>query len=259
MLYLEGNMCNYITSLIKFTDHPEDFINGKLYCNTWEYFNKLKKKGVGDSNEMTQAILATEYENKILNKRYSFHFVNNDNLHTPVFCMYSYSSKKYKHPLIIKLPKIILKDIGSYKHAVIITNVKKFLNRIEKEQPSFCYRPIEYISFDNCRGKAIVEPITKKDKYDHEHQQEFRIYDHSIAITRKKDFNVPGTKKISGFYNNGNLAAKFFIGNLSDITKTHTPSELFDGIRIELDIDWDYCQKNNLVKKRQLIKNKIMK
>ena len=34
-------MSSYITSLVKFTDYPEDLIGGQLYCNTWEYFDKF--------------------------------------------------------------------------------------------------------------------------------------------------------------------------------------------------------------------------
>ena len=244
-------MSSYITSLVKFTDHTEDFINGDLYCNTWEYFDKLEKKGIGDLTEMTQVTLKTEYENRIMGLRFTIRLTYEDLCYTPVFCMYSYYSKIFQQSPIIKLPKIPSEGIGSYKSAVLITDVKEFLNRINKKQPSFCYSPIKYIYFDNQRrGKTIDKKITKKDKCN-EYQQEFRIYDHSIAITRREDFDIPGIKKIPGIDGNGNLAEKFPIGNLSDIAKKYSLDELFQGVKIELNIDWEYCHKNKLVKEQR--------
>jgi len=204
---------------------------------------------------MTQAVLKTVYENKVLNRRYPIRLVNEDLCYTPVFCMYAWYSKKYQQSQKFKLPEMIAEDISSYKFAVLITDVKEFLNKINKQLPSFCYSPINYIDYTNLRGKVIFEPIIKKDKYKYGHQQEFRIYDHSIAITRREDFNIPGVMNIPGIENNGNLAEKFSIGNLNDITKIYTLDELLHGVRIELNIDWDYCHKNNLVKNSNLERN----
>lgn len=241
-------MSNYIVSIIKFTDFPDDLIDGKLFCNTWEYFDKLEKNGIGDSTEMTQSVLQTEYENRALNRRYSIRLVNPDLRFTPVYCMFACYSKKYIQPPIIKLPKSLQDDVGKYQYAVIITDVKEFINRINLHLPDFCYSSIHYINYNNLRGKTIYNPIIKKDNQKYGHQQEFRFYNHKIAITRRTDFDIPGITKIPGFEINRTLAEKFSTETMGDIAIKVPTDQVFKGVPIELKIDWDYCHKRNLVK-----------
>jgi hypothetical protein len=241
-------MSSYITSLIKFTDFPEDFVNGDLFCNTWEYFEQLEKRGIGDSSEMTQSILKTVYVNEASGKKYSTRLVDSDLMYSPIFCMSAIYSKKFKQESIVKIPKRISDQTGDYKAAVIITDVKEFLGRINKRLPYFCYSPIDYIDYGNIFGKTIYQPILKKDKGKFGFQQEFRIYCQTLAITRKAEFDIPGIEKNSGIEINGNLAAKFSIGDISDIAKEFGIDEINSGVKIDLNIDWNYCHNKNLRK-----------
>lgn len=243
-------MSSYIVSLIKFTDYPDDLIDGKLFCNTWDYFDKLEKNGIGDSTEMTQSVLQTEYENRTLNRRYSIRLVDSDSRFTPIYCMFACYSKKYIHPPIIKLPKTLMDDVGGYQYAVIIADVKEFIHRIYLHLPDFCYAPIQYIDYGNVRGKTIYNPIIKKDFRNYGHQQEFRFYNPKIAITRRTDFDIPGITKIPGIEINGNLAEKFSTEDMSDIASKVPTEQVFQGVSIDLKIDWDYSHKNHLFKEK---------
>lgn len=241
-------LSSYITSLIKFTDFPDDLIAGRLFCNTWEYFDKLEKNGIGDSTEMTQSVLQTEYENRALNRRYSIRLVDPDLRFTPVYCMFACYSKKFVQPPIIKLPKSLMADVGKNKFAVILTDVKEFLHRINRNLPDFYYSPIQYIDYSNLFGKTLFMPIIKKDYQKFNHQQEFRLYNHKIAITRQADFDIPGITKIPGIAINGTLAERFPTEDMSDITIKVPTDQVFKGVPVDLKIDWDYCHKRNLVK-----------
>jgi len=232
-------MSSYITSLIKITDFPETLINGELYCNTWESFDKEERKEVGDNTELTAAVLNTEI--RFMNRRYYTRLINSDTLYTPIFCMTALYSKKYIKPTFIKLWDERFRKFGQY--AVVITDVKEFLFRLNEQQPGFCFAPVEYIDFAKLCGKAVYKPIIKKDKYLFGYQQEFRIYNHSIALTIDKNFNVPGIQKINA------TAKKFFIGDLHDIAiEYNNTDQLFDGVSVNLKVDWNYCHKTNLVK-----------
>jgi hypothetical protein len=243
-------MSSYIVSLIKFTDYPDDLINGKLFCNTWEYFDKLEKDGIGDSSEMTQSVLQTEYENRALNRRYKIRLVDSNLRFTPVYCMFAYYSKKYIQPPIIKLPKSLEDDLGKYQYAVIIADVKEFIHKINLHLPDFCYSPIHYIDYSNVRGKTIYNPIIRKDFRKYGHQQEFRFYNHKIAITRRTDFDNPGITKIPGIEINGNLAEIFPTEDMSNIASKVPTEQVFQGVSIDLKIDWDYCHKILLFKEK---------
>jgi hypothetical protein len=241
-------LSSYITSLIKFTDFPDDLIAGNLFCNTWKYFDRLEKDGIGDATEMTQSVLQTEYENRFLNRRYSIRLVDSDLCNTPIYCMFAYYSKKYIQPQIIKLPKSLLNDVGKYQYAVIITDVKEFLQRVNVHLPDFCYSPIHYINYSDLRGKSVRNPIISKDSQKFGHQQEFRLYNHNIAITRKTDFDIPGITKIPGIEINGLFAERFPTEDMGDIAIKVPITEIFNGIQVDLKIDWNFCHIRNLVK-----------
>lgn len=131
---------------------------------------------------------------------------------------------------------------------MIITDVKEFLHRINLHLPGFCYSPIHYIDYSNLFGKTLFLPILKKDYRKFKHQQEFRLYNHKIAITRQSDFNFPGVTKIPGIEINGTLAERFPTEDMSDIIINVPTDQVFKGVLVDLKIDWNYCHKNKLKK-----------
>jgi hypothetical protein len=124
----------------------------------------------------------------------------------------------------------------------------QFIYRINLFLPDFCYSPIHYIDYSNVRGKTIYNPIIKKDFRKYGHQQEFRFYNHKVAITRRPDFDIPGITKIPGIEINRTLAEKFSTETMGDIAIKVPTDQVFKGIPIDLKIDWNYCHRNRLIK-----------
>ena len=117
-------MKKYIKGLVKVTSqesYAQDFRDGKLYMNELRYFTKCEQRELEDKFEGLS--LAIYYKN------FSFYSIDAMTLCTPVFCMYGLYDSKYGNTKAVSIcPK--MKAFGAY--AVVVTDVQKFLNRIEK-------------------------------------------------------------------------------------------------------------------------------
>ena len=214
-----GHSTSYIISLLKITDFPDDFLNGYLYCNRLNYHREAEEKERGDKNEG----LAVSNQRF---KPYTLKIYNTDLFYYPTFCMLYIYSNKRSFSNKVKLDNEKLKKFGSY--TVIITDVKEFINRVERNIPNVHCEVVRYIDFNTLQGVdelAIYNPIATKDK-NFSYQQEFRIYVHR-------------------FVDNDNFCPiRYTIGDLHDIGIQFPTSDLYRGVDVELNIDWDYCRKS---------------
>ncbi|MGD0342976.1 MAG: hypothetical protein ABSA76_14845, partial [Bacteroidales bacterium] len=169
----------YIAALIKFTDHPCDFLGGNLYCHNINYFREMEFKQIH-----------RQYEGTALSKKKNnieINFVITDPF--PAFCMYSVEVKSQNKPHI-QITDERLKKFGKY--AVIVTDVKEFLKRINQYQPKFLYQSVRYINYDDQEKKSILnyEPITiKYDYFRYEH--EFRIFSYKYLLLKETLDKIP--------------------------------------------------------------------
>jgi hypothetical protein len=217
---------HHIISLIKITNFPEDVILGNLYCNRLQYYREAELQEIGDKFEATA-----------VSKQW-YRLVDNDLLSCPIFCMYTIEARKQDDTTTILLKDEELKKFGRY--AVVITDVKEFIKRINTNLSEFSYEAVRYIDMKNPEGidkYAIFNPIATKDN-SFNHQKEFRIFSHLWALASNADFQIPNVKYIS------ERSKKFPIGDLSGICKQFKTDELFSGINVELKIDWDFCRKD---------------
>jgi len=221
---------HHIISLIKITNFPADVVAGNLFCNRLQYYREAELQEIAD-----------EYEATAVSKWYKL--VDKDLLSCPVFCMYSVEVNKQDDLTKIQLSDERLKKFGDY--AVVITDVKEFINRINAKLNGFLYEAIRYIDMKNPEGidrYSIFNPIATKDK-SFKHQHEFRIFSHFWALASDTDFKMPNVKYISERYK------KFPIGDLKDITQKFETKELFSGVNVELKIDWEFCLKDKFKSK----------
>lgn len=217
---------HHIISLIKITHYPEDVMAGDLFCNRLQYYRETELEEIGDKFEATAV------------SRSLYKLVDSDLLTHPVFCMYSVEAKKQGDTAKIQISDEKLKKFGQY--AVVITDVKEFINRINSKLSDFSYEAVRYIDMKNPEGiykPAIFNPIVTKDKY-FKYQQEFRIFSHAWALSDNVDFKMPNVRYIN------EISRKFPIGDLEEITKLYKTEDLFSGINVELKVDWDFCRKD---------------
>ena len=83
-------MADYIAALIKIVrcrGYAEDFIQGKLYMNNIDFFNKSQLEEVGDNSEVTAIVM--NYNLKIGNRTYILpgRIIDSGALCHPAFCM----------------------------------------------------------------------------------------------------------------------------------------------------------------------------
>ncbi|KLU60278.1 hypothetical protein CEB3_c31290 [Peptococcaceae bacterium CEB3] len=214
-------MKKYLVALIKITDHPEDLVEGNLYCNRLGYFVESEEKEIGDSKEAT-AIVSRPHN--IFNRLYRFNIQDSELLNSPVFCLYGVLGDKYCDTSKIHFDNKRLMAFG--ERAVIIKDVRRFLNQVDKNQPQFSYSIVRYIDFSNPRGedeRAIFNPIVKKDLR-FRYQKEFRIYSHHVDLEGAKTF---------------------YIGDLRNFTEICETEELYVGKDVDLKVDWNHCDINN--------------
>ena len=228
-------MSNYIVALVKITDYPLDLLNRGLYCHTWKYYSEGEKNERFDPLEMGAAILNTRI--KVWDRLYSILLTDEDLAFTPVFCWIAIYSKKFVIPPKIKLSETKLREFG--KQAVIITDVTELIRRIDLLLPGFYYSAVDYLDFDSIVG-PIKNPIITKDNY-FKYQQEFRIFNPSVAL-KKGDFSVPGIEQIE------EEQKLFILGNINNIAMRCSIDELFSGIKVSLNVDWESCHKRRIKK-----------
>ena len=220
----------HLVSLIKITNNPKDVLDGNLYCNRLQRFREVEIEEMKDDIE---AIAISKY----LYNSYWLRIIDEDLLSCPVFCMYSLEVKNHNCPTKIQFDNVKLKKFGCY--AVVITNLKEFISRVNCKLPEFRCEAVRYIDIRNPEGVnklPIFNPIATKDKY-FMYQQEFRIYSRSWALSSNTDFKIPNVKYVD------ESARKFSIGDLRDIAQEYPINDLFSGIEVKLKIDWDYCLK----------------
>jgi hypothetical protein len=230
-----GIMNNYIVALVKITDYPKDLLNKGLFCHPWKYYSEGEKNERFDPLEMGASVLTTKIE--AWNRLYSIVLTNEDLAYMPVFCWTAIFSKKFVLPPKIKLSEDRFRRFG--KQAIIITDVKELIKRIEQQLPSFCYSVVEYLDFYSIIG-PIKKPITTKDNY-FKYQQEFRIFNPSIALKRG-EFYVPKIMQIE------EEQKLFTLGDIKDIAMWCSVDELFNGINVSLNVDWEFCHKKRIKK-----------
>jgi hypothetical protein len=233
-------MDKFIVSLIKFTNYPDDVINGNLYCNRLKYFRDAEQKEIGDKLEA----IAVRKKYLIGKEPWKVDFVDDDSLTAPVFSMYAVMVSKPYNKRFLKLKDERLKDFG--KKAVVVLDVGNFLKRVRKRQPEFKIELVRYIDYSNLTGidkLAIFNPIATKDKCHFEHQHELRIHSEKIALSKDIDY-VPEYKEV---INEDHI--KIPIGDLRDIAKVHDTDELFNGIDVNLVFDWENCSTKGFLAK----------
>lgn len=216
----------HIISLIKITNYPEDVIAGDLFCNRLQYYREAELEEIGDKFEAT-AVSKPKYK-----------LVDSDLLPSPVFCMYSVEAKKQGNITKIQVSDERLNKFGQY--AIVITDVKEFINRINSRLNDFFYEAVRYIDMKKPEGvyrHALFNPIVTKDKY-FKYQQEFRIFSRNWALSGNADFKIPNVKYIC------ETSRKFPVGNLEGMTKLYETKDLFSGVNVELKVDWDFCRKD---------------
>lgn len=138
----------------------------------------------------------------------------------------------------VKLNDERLKKFGT--HAVVIKDVKKFLNKIKLSEQDFNYSLVRYKEYINSTRKIMVtgNPVTCKD-ISFKHQQEFRIYNNSMALTRNPDYDGFAEQYFDTKYITN-------IESLKDIAEICTVDELFNGKEISFSMDWNFNKIKNL-------------
>ena len=224
--------------MIKITNYPEDMLAGDLFCNRLQYYREAELEEVGDKFEATAV------------SRPLYKLIDEELLLSPVFCMYSVEATKKDDTSKIQISDERLKKFGQY--AIVITDVKEFINRTNSNLRDFSYEAVRYIDMKNPEGiysQAIFNPIVTKDKY-FKYQQEFRIFSHAWSLSNNTDFMLPNVKYVSEKWK------KFPVGDLEDIAKLYDTKDLFSGVNVELKIDWDFCRKDKFQTKLPKLKSK---
>lgn len=234
-----------VVSLIKFVkekEHALTFLRGNLFCKPWVSFKDIEDKQRGDRLELAASKLQTQVYVKDLNRSYNFWLEDGDSRFAPVFCMYHVSSRNRASSKKLQLEDERLKEFGHY--GVVIKNVGEFIDRLNRNLPSFSYGLIEYVDYSNLAGanRTFKNPILQKDISDFKHQREFRIYNAHFAITNSKHLDNPTIEIIQP---NEFGASLFSIGDISDIAEIRSMDELFLGVEINIQ---NSVSKNNLSK-----------
>ena len=238
-------MSDYIFALVKVfkeMEWAENFRKGQLFMNPLKYFIKSEKDEIGDCSEATAIIL--KYDFNLFGKyhEYSYKIGDGTAFHNPVFCMYTiYKSDYERNGNMIKLTNKKMDKFGGY--AVIVTDVRKFLERIKQKASQLKYSRISYIDFSNIRG-AIYYPILKK-SIDYKHQKEFRIFSDQVVIQGGY------TDEIKSLFSNVNFIEtnhyNACIGDIHDLTsKIYHTEDMLCGVTQQINIDWNFCKKQNL-------------
>lgn len=179
-------MKKYIKGLVKVTSkecYAKNFRDGKLYMNELRYYTKCEQRELGDKLEGRSL---TIYANNV-----PIHCIDSMALCFPVFCMYGLYDSKYGNTKFVSIcPK--MKAFGKY--AVVVTDVQKFLERIEATGLEFS--PVKYQNPDknNYDSRIPFRPEYRKVKY-FKYQQEFRIRKPDLLLTKTVRKSTKGLKQ----------------------------------------------------------------
>ena len=230
-------MKKYIKGLVKVTSkecYAKNFRDGKLYMNELRYYTKCEQRELGDKLEGRSL---TIYANNV-----PIQCIDSMALCFPVFCMYGLYDSKYGNTKFVSIcPK--MKAFGKY--AVVVTDVQKFLERIEATGLEFS--PVKYQNPDknNYDSRIPFRPEYRKVKY-FKYQQEFRIRKPDLLLTKNSKEKYEGLEtKDEDHYEH------FIPGGLHDITSEIIPIEKIlqpNKHSVELSVDWENMVLSNFIK-----------
>jgi len=238
-------MKEYIVALVKVFKEKawaENFRNGQLYMNPISYFIKSDQEQVADPSEATAIALKFKAEIGHQQHNYSVRIIDTHSTYNPVFCMYAVYSSDYNRDGKIRLLSDKMKEFGKY--AVVVNNVRAFLEKITEKEKQLDYSCVKYINFSTIKEDAIFYPILKKNLA-YEHQKEFRIFSDTILVqsnyTDAEKDELDSLKFVDSDHYDG------FIDDINDITSgVLYTDELINGVNLNLSIGWNFCRKTNL-------------
>lgn len=189
--------------LLKFTtcyDYQKDFLDGKLFFNTSDFFAKCDDEGRGDPDEGSTFIVDYENPNLIaanmekIGDKYAIvvrDYTNNPqaykqgtvwdyskaiNRNRKILCMYT-MLVDIERQTIDSFPDKMGEEFGQY--GVLILNRQEFFKRVvsaikrENTYSLWGLGFVDYLSQDQQQGFMEWHPFIKKGKFDY--QKEFRI------------------------------------------------------------------------------------
>ena len=213
--------------------YAEDILEGKLYCNTIDFFKKAEAKEDNECrndslegcafllNKKESAYLTTTIDGKeeILAEIRDLKIFNQNLNFKKIFCVYSFLEECQKDYFLIDE-----KFLSMGKYFLLIFYPDEFIERIHKtlkeKEYTFEYNFVEYVDSTKFSGKW--EYFKKDKKY--EYQKEFRIYFES----KEKDAEILN------------------IGNISDIAMVCSKKE-FLNMKIGNDFSDNRVEIKNLV------------
>lgn len=166
--------------------HTKDFLNGKLYCNTFDYFSKLKSddgmrndKFEGHNlllNSKTSDIEVILGEEKfLLNQENGFISLRtrlNKDKNDKMFCLYAFTIRQELSRKKFAVNSKML-AMGNYVAYIKDSNefIKRVTNALDKRKVNYALNEVEYIDTNTYSGKwdKFKKPIKYK------HQKEYRI------------------------------------------------------------------------------------
>lgn len=161
--------CNeYIIGLLKFTtqEHVESILDGKLYCNTINYFRRFEQQDIGDKLEASG----------LIKQRGNVRLVMHDNgdLLSHIFCMTLISSSNANCDGRIELDYGNLKRMGD--KCILITDFTEFLNRVKLIEPDMEAKYVRYYTLlQGDQDHVPYRPYFQK-KHLLKYQNEFRLF-----------------------------------------------------------------------------------
>lgn len=228
--------------LLKFVspEYENDFIQGKLYMNTLQYFIKREKesgvRGVGDALEGSAVFVDVDLNFKhpvtdevlMTGKAGRINFHSNNRILSPVLCMYSVDREVLKveseDETHINTTPIIKKDdleklMSDFGDNMLIINAAKFAERVLticEEQNIICRMgKVEYYNFD----KNYTDRINSY----------YNLDSSDICIIKDDYFKSQNEFRIllENVYNDGPFILD--VGNLLDIITKFKISDFFSG------------------------------
>ena len=188
--------------LIKFTrkyEYQQDFLDGRLYFNTVDFFRKCDAKGQGDSNEGNNFIINNQDPKMIsanlekVNGQYMIvvrDYTNNpleykpgiiksysaaDNRNRKIICFYTMYIN-FENKKVSPFPKNMGQEFGEY--GVLILNRQEFFKRVEVALKKIknCNDPqMGFVEYQEMAAGYNEWHTFKKEKKLFDYQNEFRI------------------------------------------------------------------------------------
>ena len=195
-----SNFDGYI--LMKFTNRPEfqnDFLDGKLFFNSLDYFSSCERSGQADINEGCtfvvnhenpglQAVTTKEIDGKLffVINDYSEHpddyqpgtiwkYSKAENRNRKIICFYT-AFVNVKAQIISDLPNNMRDEFGEY--GILILNRQEFFRRLNnafQEHSSYLEAKMGFVDYQEMKPGINQWNPFRKDKSIFGYQNEFRI------------------------------------------------------------------------------------